>query len=74
MSVQASGALVMGSGPLCSSALGAPSKAPFDTAKIEALTGAKGTLNEKEGVFKVSVPRSGLRSRLPASSSRRQWA
>ena len=32
----------------------------LDTAKIEALTGAKGTLNEKEGVFKVSVPRGDL--------------
>jgi len=32
----------------------------LDTAKIEQLTGAKGKLNEKEGVFKVSVPRSDL--------------
>src|SRR5262249_42642774 len=32
----------------------------FDTAKIEELTGAKGALNEKEGVFKVSAPRSDL--------------
>jgi len=37
----------------------APSTA-FDAAKIEQLTGAKGALNEKEGVFKVSVPRSDL--------------
>jgi hypothetical protein len=35
-------------------------KAPFDTAKIEELTGAKGSFNEKEGVFKVAVPRSDL--------------
>ena len=35
-------------------------KAPFDTAKIEELTGATGAFNEKEGVFKVSVPRSDL--------------
>jgi hypothetical protein len=35
-------------------------KTSFDTAKIEELTGAKGTLNEKEGVFKVSVPRDDL--------------
>lgn len=34
--------------------------APLDTKKIEALTGAKGTLDEKEGVFKVSLPRSDL--------------
>ena len=31
--------------------------APFDTAGIEELTGAKGKLDEKEGVFKVSLPR-----------------
>jgi hypothetical protein len=35
-------------------------KAPFDTARIEELTGAKGSFNEKEGVFKVAVPRSDL--------------
>src|SRR5215813_6069579 len=34
--------------------------ATVDTTKIEELTGAKGKLNEKEGVFKVSVPRSDL--------------
>jgi hypothetical protein len=32
----------------------------FDTAKIEQLTGTKGELNEKEGVFKVSAPRTDL--------------
>lgn len=32
----------------------------LDTATIERLTGIKGELNEKEGVFKVSVPRSDL--------------
>lgn len=32
----------------------------LDTAKIEALTGAKGKLDEKEKVFKVSVPRTDL--------------
>jgi len=37
-----------------------PAQAPFDTAKIEQLTGAQGAFNEKEGVFKVSVPRSDL--------------
>jgi hypothetical protein len=31
-----------------------------DAGSIERLTGAKGTWNEKEGVFKVSVPRSDL--------------
>src|SRR5437762_13155525 len=34
---------------------------PLDTAKIEQLTGAKGKLDEKEGVFKVSVPRADLK-------------
>ena len=32
----------------------------LDTASIEQLTGAKGKLDEKEGAFKVSVPRSDL--------------
>lgn len=35
--------------------------AAFDQAQIEALTGAKGKLDEKEGVFKVSVPRGDLK-------------
>ncbi|HEY8667627.1 MAG TPA: DUF1259 domain-containing protein [Tepidisphaeraceae bacterium] len=34
----------------------------LDTAKIEQLTGAKGKLDEKEGVFKVSLPRSELKA------------
>jgi len=34
--------------------------ARLDTANIERLTGVKGELNEKEGAFKVSVPRSDL--------------
>ncbi|MGH8582554.1 MAG: DUF1259 domain-containing protein [Gammaproteobacteria bacterium] len=33
----------------------------IDTAKIERLTGVKGKLNDKEGVFKVAVPRSDLK-------------
>jgi hypothetical protein len=32
----------------------------LDTARIETLTGAKGALDEKEGVFKLSVPRTDL--------------
>jgi hypothetical protein len=32
----------------------------LNTAKIEQLTGAKGDLNDKEGVFKVNVPRTDL--------------
>lgn len=34
--------------------------AAFDTAEIESLTGAKGALDAKEGVFKVSMPRKDL--------------
>src|SRR3954463_5651664 len=34
--------------------------ATFDTAKIESVTGLKGTWNEAEGVFKVSQPRTDL--------------
>ena len=34
--------------------------AQLDTAQIEQLTGAKGKLDRKEGVFKVSMPRSDL--------------
>ena len=45
-----------------SAALAAP-KAPaaLDQARIEQLTGAKGKLDEKAGVFKVSAPRSDLK-------------
>jgi hypothetical protein len=44
------------------SAQGAPKEAaaPFDAAAIEELTGAKGSLDAKEGVFKVSLPRKDL--------------
>src|SRR5436309_565715 len=33
----------------------------MDTAKIDQITGLKGVLNEKEGVFKVSVPRTDVK-------------
>ena len=36
---------------------GQPADAGLDTAAIEQLTGAKGALDAKEGVFKVSLPR-----------------
>lgn len=36
---------------------GAIAAAKLDTAKIEQITGMKGTYNEKESVFKVSMPR-----------------
>ena len=44
------------------SAAGAPVGTPpqLDTVRIEELTGAKGKLDEKEGVFKVSMPRGDL--------------
>src|SRR5438128_2011957 len=35
--------------------------AELDTGKIEQLTGAKGTMNDKEGVFKVNFPRADLK-------------
>lgn len=38
----------------------------IDTAAIEQLAGAKGTLDEKEGVFKVSEPRKDLAMRIGA--------
>jgi Domain of Unknown Function (DUF1259) len=47
---------------LCLSVRGlAMAQEKLDTAKIEQLTGAKGKLDEKENVFKVSAPRSDLR-------------
>lgn len=47
---------------LCALSVAAPAgaNAALDTAKIEQLTGAAGTLDQSEGVFKVSVPRSDL--------------
>lgn len=41
--------------------LAALTKPKLDTAKIEELTGVKGTLNEQESVFKVSLPRADLK-------------
>jgi hypothetical protein len=50
-----------------------------DPALIEQLTGAKGQMNEKEGVFKVSVPRNDLQPtvagmKLPTSMGLTAWA
>lgn len=39
----------------------APPKPVFDTAKIEELTGLKGSLNKEEGSFKVSSPRTDVK-------------
>src|SRR4051794_13589505 len=41
-----------------------PASGGFDTAEIERLTGAKGALDAKAGVFKVSVPRTDLDVRV----------
>ncbi|MGH9362638.1 MAG: DUF1259 domain-containing protein, partial [Thermoanaerobaculia bacterium] len=46
----------------------ARTSAALDTARIERLTGAKGTLDEREGVFKVSVPRPDLGVRVGGAS------
>jgi len=49
---------------LSGSASAAPAKpaSTFDTAAIETLTGAKGALDAKEGVFKVSLPRADIKA------------
>src|ERR1700757_5112944 len=41
-------------------ALSVAAQGKLDTAKIEQLTGIKGELNEKEGVFTVRAPRTDL--------------
>ena len=38
--------------------------ADLDTARIEQLTGLKGTLNEKEAVFKVNFPRKDIQATI----------
>jgi Domain of Unknown Function (DUF1259) len=43
-----------------SAGLSSAAAGKLDTVKIEQLTGVKGELNEKEGVFKVSAPRTDL--------------
>jgi uncharacterized protein DUF1259 len=42
---------------ICGVVLGQTSGTAMDTGSVERLTGAKGTFDEKDGVFKVSVPR-----------------
>ena len=63
---------------LCGVALSAET-ASLDTAKIEQLTGLKGSLNEDEGVFKVTVPRSDVPIsvdgwRMPPFMALTSWA
>jgi hypothetical protein len=48
---------VQAAGKTAEKAAGPAGNNGLDTAAIEQLTGAKGTLDAKEGVFKVSVPR-----------------
>ena len=53
--------------------------APLDTAQIEIVTGLKGTLNEAEGVFKVTAPRNDVKiivdgSQLPPFMGLTSWA
>ncbi len=56
-----------------------PAASPLDTARIEQLTGTRGKLDRKEGVFKVSAPRSDLSVtvggiRLTPPSGLTSWA
>jgi len=44
-----------------SAAMGVSALAALDTAKIDNLTGLKGKFNEKEGVYRVSFPRSDVK-------------
>jgi Domain of Unknown Function (DUF1259) len=52
--------LVLITTALCLTSLSQAAVSAMDTGAIERLTAAKGALNEKEGVFKVSVPRKDL--------------
>lgn len=58
--IPALGALLLAAAPPARAA--AKSSAGLDPALIEELTGAKGTLDEKEGVFKVTLPRSDIKA------------
>jgi hypothetical protein len=44
---------------LCSAII--PAASALDTAKIDSITGLKGKLNEKEGVYRISFPRSDVK-------------
>jgi hypothetical protein len=53
--------------------------APLDTAKIDELTDLKGTLNQQEGLYKVSLPRADLKItvdnwQMPAFMGLTSWA
>jgi hypothetical protein len=55
-------ALLAGSPPARSAGPDKKAGGGLDTAKIEELTGLKGTLDAKEGVFKVSMPRADIKA------------
>src|SRR6266508_1311172 len=44
-----------------SAAMGVSAPAALDTAKIDQITGLKGKMNEKEGVYKVTLPRNDVK-------------
>ncbi len=63
----------------CSSIAVAAEPFKLDSAKIEEVAGAKGTLNKDEGVFKVSYPRSDVKvaidgTKLPPFMGLTSWA
>ena len=63
---------------LCEVAIPAET-ASLDATKIEMLTGLKGSLNEEEGVFKVTIPRSDVAIsvdgwRMPPFMGLTSWA
>jgi hypothetical protein len=47
--------------PICCATITAALAAALDTAKIDQLTGLKGKMNEKEGVYKVTLPRNDVK-------------
>lgn len=54
------GALTFAYMLVATAAIGVAAERKLDTAKIEQLTGVKGEMSEKEGVFTVSAPRTDL--------------
>lgn len=65
--------------PVAAAETGDPSRSALDGQQIEQLTGANGTFDAKEGVFKVSVPRTDLRVtaagvKIPPSMGLTSWA
>lgn len=53
--------LLLASALSLAAALSAATAAPLETAQIEQITGLKGTMNEAEGVFKVTQPRNDVK-------------